>query len=218
MTELEIKNLDFKYLDGVDKVLSDINMKLKSTDIVSIEGENASGKTTLLKILAGILKIDRKKIYINKCEVGSREYKKNIAYIPANPIVFESLTGIEHMELISDLWELKGKKKLEYRSKFFEYIKQFEIEKFIDEKVENYSLGTKYKLYFICMISRSPKVLLMDEPLTSLDLKSQEKAITIIKSLSQNMIIIFSSHQSDIIEKISTKRYYIYKKNIIEKF
>lgn len=217
MVRLNIDNLEYSYLGSTENVLQDVNLEFYNNDIVSIEGDNGSGKTTFLKILAGILSISNKKIYINEDEVGSIGYKSNIAYIPASPIVFNSLTGIEHMELIADLWELKGDVKLQYEKRFSHLVDMFEMERFMDEKVENYSLGTKYKLYFIGMISRNPKVILMDEPLTSLDLKSQDRAIDIIRELSKNTIIIFSSHQSEIVSKMSTERYQILNKKIIKK-
>lgn len=216
MIGLNIKQLEFKYPNAESNLLYDININFNKTEIISIEGENASGKTTFLKILASILKIDSNRIHFGEYEIGSKEYKKNVAYIPATPIVFDSLTGIEHMELIADLWEINGTEKIKYKNTFFKLVTLLDIDKFIDKKVGNYSLGTKYKLYFICMISRSPSILLMDEPLTSLDLISQEKASDIIKEISKSSIIIFTSHQSEIIKKLSTKRYCIYNKQIVE--
>lgn len=216
MVKLSLKQLGFKYRKSENYVFEDINLEFKSGDIVSIEGENATGKTTLLKVIAGILNVDNEKIKLGNYKVNSREYKKSIAYISSNPTVFDVLTGVEHLELITDLWEMKGLEKRQFNEKFFELAGMLDIKKFLNEKVENYSLGTKYKLYFVCMIARSPKLILMDEPLTSLDVRSQEKAIYIIKNICKDSIVIFTSHQAEIIKKISTKRFYISDRNLVE--
>lgn len=205
--DLLINKLSYSYSCKDKLILKDIELEVNNGCIISIVGDNGSGKTTLLKILAGIIEVEKEKVKLNGHLVGTKEYKSLTAYIPAIPIVFDSLTGNEHAGLFVDLWEIKEKKN--YTNRFRNLADTFGIAMFLNNKVSTYSLGTKYKLFFICMVARNPKLILMDEPLTSLDENSQKEAKEILLEIAKEAVIIFASHQKEIIIELSSVLYKI---------
>lgn len=217
--KLQIKDLHFSYKNLAEegaKLFSNVNLEFMAGDIVAIEGENGSGKTTILKILSCILEGYQGDITLDGINIKDKKYRKSMAYIPDTPILFDELTGEEHLLLFCDLWELKKENKEKYTLRVKELSSYLLLDKFLKEKVRIYSLGTKYKLFLILMLARSPKLILLDEPLTSLDFESQSKTIDLLKKISKNAVIIMSSHQEELIAKLATSRFKIMNKNFIQ--
>lgn len=218
--KLCIKNLCYAYevteQEEPKYIFSDVNLEIASGERVAVEGENGSGKTTLLKLLACILEIKQGKISLGDRELNSREYKKDMAYVPANPIVFDELTGVEHIGLFCDLWNKEGAEKKRYIQRVYELAEKFCLKAFMKEKVRTYSLGTRYKLFFILMAAREPRLLLLDEPLTSLDFSMQQKAVSFLKESFPESIVIMSSHQKEFIEQLATVKYKITNRDIVQ--
>lgn len=217
---LYIKDLFYSYEEqdkGIRKeVLSNVNLEFKKGERILIEGENGSGKTTFLKLLAGLLEAECGEIYLEKNRVGEDAYKKEMAYIPAKPIVFEELTGTEHIDLFCDMWRIEGEKKKNYLAKMRKFAEEYQLEQYMEEKVRTYSLGTKYKLFFLLMLAREPHLLLLDEPFTSLDEQMQEKAVEQIKKIGKEGIVVMTSHQKELMEQIATITYKITEKQIVK--
>lgn len=217
--KLYIKNLCYAY-EAAEKgeprsIFSDVNLEIDSGERVEIEGENGSGKTTLHKLLACILEVKQGKISLGNSGHNSEDYKKYMAYVPANPIVFDELTGVEHIGLFCDLWDKKGAEKKRYTQRVYELAEEFRLTVFMKEKVRTYSLGTRYKLFFILMAAREPRLFLLDEPFTSLDFAMQQKAVSFLKESLPESIVVMSSHQKELIEQLATVTYKITDKNII---
>ena len=218
--KLCIKNLRYAY-EAAEKeepkyIFSDVNLEFNSGERVAIEGENGSGKTTLLKLLACILEVKQGEIFLGDIEQNAEEYKRYMAYVPASPIVFDELTGGEHVGLFCDLWNKKGVEKKRYIEQVYQLAEKFRLKAFMGEKVRTYSLGTRYKLFFILMVAREPRLLLLDEPLTSLDFAMQQKAVSFLKESLPESIVIMSSHQKELIEQLATVKYKIVNANIVQ--
>lgn len=218
--KLCIKNLYYAYEVTEQKepkcIFSDVNLEFDAGERVALEGENGSGKTTLLKLLACILEVKQGKIWLGDREHNSQEYKEYMAYVPANPIVFDELTGVEHIGLFCDLWNKKGTEKKRYTKRVYEMAEDFRLDAFMKEKVRTYSLGTKYKLFFILMAAREPRLLLLDEPLTSLDFAMQQKAVLFLKESLPKSIVVMSSHQKELIDQLATVKYKITNTDIVQ--
>ena len=217
--KLSIKNLSYTYKNYEEEksreVLSNVNLEFVLGDRVIIEGENGSGKTTLLNILSCVLDMQQGEVFLDDVNIRDKRYKNYMAYVPAEPIVFEELTGTEHIGLICDLWNIKGENKKKYIDRVYELADEFHLNAFMKEKVRTYSLGTKYKLFFILMMAREPKLILLDEPFTSLDFEMQKKAVTLLKKQSANTILIISSHQKELIGQLETIRCNVRNTNIV---
>ena len=186
--KLEIKSLTKNYDDK--EVLKNIDFTFESGKIYGLLGRNGSGKTTLFNCLNEDVDINSGEFYL----IEDKQYQlksKDIGYVTATPTVPEFLTATEFLQFFIDINE----DKIKHRKTNEEY---FDIVK-ISKKDQNlllkeYSHGMKNKMQILINIIANPKVILLDEPLTSLDVVVQEDMKKLLKSLRKDHIIIFSTH------------------------
>ena len=201
---LELINFTKKYPNG--KIgAENISLKVESGDIYAFIGHNGAGKTTTIKSIVGINDITSGDIKI--CGISMKEKpiecKKIIAYIPDNPDIYESLTGIQYLNLIADFFKVNITERTKLIKK---YSIAFEIDKNLNTPISNYSHGMKQKLVIISALIHSPKVLILDEPFVGLDPKSIFTLKTIMKEfVSCGGAIFFSTHVLEVAEKLCNK-------------
>ena len=189
---LEISALKKKF--GKREALKDISFPLTSGEIYGLLGPNGAGKTTTLKILAGLLAQDGGSIKINGqiYHRDNQELKKLIAYVPDQPFLYSKLTGEEHLNFYADLYKIPYAKRKEKCDFFFKY---FEFEEYRQELVENYSAGTRQKLLISQALAVEPRLLLLDEPLVSIDpLVGKKFKMYLKETAGRGTIIIFATH------------------------
>lgn len=203
--EFKVKKISYFYNDN-DIILQNITIAAKKGDSLSISGLNGSGKTTLLKLLSGFIKPIKGTITYCGKSIYTKGYREIMAYIPAEPCVFEGLTGIEHEGICIDLWNLD---EIEYNSEYMEICRILNVTKHLNKKMSECSLGTKYKVYLALMLARRPKILFMDEPFSSMDEDSRKAVILYLKKIIPRTIIFFASHSDEIIKELANCRYKI---------
>ncbi|MEN8223264.1 MAG: ABC transporter ATP-binding protein [Acidobacteriota bacterium] len=200
---LEINNLK-KSFNG-RPALRGIELKLEKGEIYGLLGPNGAGKTTTIKTLAGLLSIDSGSIKVSG-KLYSRndpELKRKIAYVPDEPFVYPKLTGEEHMNFYADLYGYPVKEREEKFDYFFKY---FEFEFYRHELVETYSSGTRQKLLISQSILVEPEILLLDEPLVSIDPVVGRKFKLLLRELAgKGTIIIFATHILPLAQEVSSK-------------
>lgn len=197
---LEIKNLTKKY--GEKIAVSNISLKIKDGEIFGFIGHNGAGKTTLIKSIVGIHEFNDGDILINDISIKKSEieYKKQLAYIPDNPDLYENLKGIDYLNFIADIYEVN----IETREKLIkEYGELFNLYNDLGNLISSYSHGMKQKLAIISALIHEPKVLILDEPFVGLDPKSSKDLKDIMKKLcKEGVTIFFSSHVLEVVEKL----------------
>ena len=200
---LEINNLK-KSFNG-RPALRGVDLLLNEGEIYGLLGPNGAGKTTTIKILAGLLSIDSGTIKIDG-KLYSRndpDQKRKIAYVPDEPFVYPKLSGEEHMHFYADLYGFPVKGREEKFDYFFKY---FEFEFYRHELVETYSQGTRQKLLISQSILVEPRILLLDEPLVSIDPIVGRKFKLLVKELAEKgTIIIFATHILPLAQEVSSK-------------
>jgi ATP-binding cassette subfamily C protein len=194
---ITLKNISFKYKDR--NVLNNVNLKLYSGSKYFIYGQSGSGKTTILEVLAGLLKPSSGNVKINGIKVENINLKESnlISYVPQNPY-FLNETIFNNITLFDDLNSeniAKTKKaltlsQLDYLNKNFEK----NLKKTIGDKANQLSSGQKQRLSFARAIYRDSKIILMDEPTSNLDSKSEQKLMMNLFKLAKDKILIFISH------------------------
>ncbi len=183
-------------------ILENIDFEVKDHEILGLVGANGAGKTTLLNIIAGIWPPDKGCVEIDGVDIRERELeaKAKIGYIPDAPFLYPKLTGREFLSFVGSLYKLDPGR---LNQKITELEKALELSPWIDELMEGYPRGLRQKMTFAAMLLHSPKVLLLDEPLTNLDPKSSK----LVKEMLQNMAkqgacILLSTHILEIAEKL----------------
>ncbi len=172
-------------------ILQESSLIIEDGKSYCITGANGSGKTTLLNYM---MTGTETKIYKKRKEIDLLEFKRNTAFIPNNPPIFDLLTGWENIKYICSLWRIKDKDN--YLQEVKMYCDLFELsQESLHDQVHTYSLGMKYKLFLISMISRNINLLLLDEPFTALDKNSQQEIYKIlVEFLERGNSLIFVTH------------------------
>ena len=187
--KLEIKNLNKNYQEK--QVLKNINYTFEEGKIYGLVGRNGAGKTTFFNALNEDIIIDSGTFLLEN-EYGKNRLSPNdIGYVTATPIVPEFLTGKEFLKFFLDI----NKENIEDRKEIEEYFDFVKIQKEDqDILLKDYSTGMKNKIQLLVNIIRNPKILLLDEPLTSLDIVVQEDMKKLLKKIKKDHIIILSTH------------------------
>ena len=177
------------------EVLRDINFTFEEGKFYGLLGRNGAGKTTLFNCLNRDIKTDGGSFYLE--EKGSRRevVAEDIGYVLSTPTVPEFLTGREFLKFFMDINEksIENPKSID---EYFDYMSIAEEDR--DKLLKDYSHGMKNKMQMLINIIAEPNILLMDEPLTSLDVVVAEEMKQLLRSLKRNRITIFSTHIMDL--------------------
>lgn len=187
--KLEVNNLKKSY--GEKLVLDDIDFSFESGKIYGLIGRNGAGKTTFFNSLNSDIDIDSGSFYLED-EYGKNSLSTNdIGYVVSTPIVPEFLTAREFLEFFMEI----NKDKVDKDKTVDDYFSlvQISIED-QDKLLKDYSHGMKNKMQILINVIAHPRVILLDEPLTSLDVVVQDEMKKLFKSLKNKHIIIFSTH------------------------
>ena len=201
---LKINHLT-KHYRGSNKGVTDISLAIEPGDIYAFIGHNGAGKTTTLKCVVGIHGFEEGEILINGTSVKDNPMlcKRQFAYIPDNPDLYEYLTGIQYLNFIADIFEVPAEVR---QSRIEKYADAFEITASLGDLISSYSHGMKQKLALISAMVHEPKLLILDEPFVGLD----PKAAVILKDMMRELCtnsgaIFFSTHVLDVAEKLCNK-------------
>lgn len=200
---LKIEHLTKNY--GNKKAVDDLCLEIKPGEIYGFIGHNGAGKTTTLKSCCGILPFDSGEIRINGISIAENplECKRNLAYIPDNPDLYEFLTGIRYLNFIADVYRISKK---EREDKIKELSDLFEMTADLSQPISAYSHGMKQKLAIISALIHAPKLMIMDEPFVGLDPKAAHIVKQLMRQLCDNGgAIFFSTHVLEVAEKLCDK-------------
>ena len=187
--KLEIIELEKSY--GKKEVLKDVTFTFEEGKIYGLLGRNGAGKTTFFNALNSDIPVENGRFYLDD-EYGRNKLRTtDIGYVVSTPIVPEFLTGREFLKFYLDINKdkIKDLKDIDY---YFDLVKLNKEDQ--DILLKEYSHGMKNKIQILVNIIANPKIILLDEPLTSLDIVVQEDMKKLLKSLKENHIIIFSTH------------------------
>ena len=200
---LNIQHLTKTY--GEKKAVDDLNLHIAPGEIYGFIGHNGAGKTTTLKSVAGILPFDEGEITIGGLSMKRDPLicKRQMAYIPDNPDLYDFMTGIQFLNFIADIFAVPADVRQE---RIREYAGRFELTADLAQPIAAYSHGMKQKLAIISAWLHQPKLILMDEPFVGLD----PKAAHLLKGMMRELCdgggaIFFSTHVLEVAEKLCDK-------------
>ncbi len=213
---LKINKLTFKYPNGYTAV-ENLSLHVEPGDLYAFIGHNGAGKTTTIKSVVGILKFDEGEILIDGKSVSEDPLstKEVVAYLPDNPDLYESLTGIQYLNFISDIYRIS---KEERKTAIEYYANEFEMLDKLNNFISSYSHGMKQKLALIGAFIHKPKLLILDEPFVGLDPKASFIVKKIMREFcEQGGAIFFSTHILEVAQKLCNKMAIIKKGKLIKK-
>lgn len=200
---LNISHLTKTY--GDKKAVDDLSLHIAPGEIYGFIGHNGAGKTTTIKSVVGILQFDEGEITIDGTSLKDDPIacKKNIAYIPDNPDLYEFMSGIKYLNFVADIFGVGAEERQERIKK---YADMFELTEDLAQPISAYSHGMKQKLAIIAAWIHNPKLIIMDEPFVGLD----PKASFLLKEMMRDVCaaggaIFFSTHVLEVAEKLCDK-------------
>ena len=200
---LNIQHLTKVY--GEKKAVDDLSLHIAPGEIYGFIGHNGAGKTTTLKSVAGILPFDAGEITVGGLSMKTDPLicKRQMAYIPDNPDLYDFMTGIQFLNFIADVFAVPADVRQE---RIREYAGRFELTGDLAQPIAAYSHGMKQKLAIISAWLHQPKLILMDEPFVGLDPKAAHLLKGMMRELcDEGGAIFFSTHVLEVAEKLCDK-------------
>jgi len=198
---IDIENITKSY-NGSYKAVDNLNLRIKDGEIFGLLGPNGAGKTTTIKMMTGIIAPTIGDIKINDISITKEpvEAKEQFGYVPDSPDMFLRLTGLEYLNFMADIYEVKSY----VRGEIIEDLaNRFEMETAIGDKIQSYSHGMRQKIIIMGVLIHRPKVWILDEPMTGLDPKSAFILKEMMREHAEaGNTVLFSTHVLEVAEKI----------------
>ena len=195
-------------IEGLTKTFGDktavdnISLHVRPGELYGFIGHNGAGKSTTIKAICGLLTFDSGEITVCGHSIKKQplEAKKNIAYLPDNPDLYEFLSGIKYLNFVSDVFRIPAEMR---QSRIHKFADMFELTDDLAQPISAYSHGMKQKLALIAALIHEPKLLIMDEPFVGLDPKASKSMKDAMRALTaQGSAIFFSTHVLEVAEKL----------------
>ncbi|MDF2536427.1 MAG: export transporter ATP-binding protein, partial [Bacillales bacterium] len=187
---IQIKGIKKSYKDV--EVLKGVDFEVEQRGIFALLGSNGSGKTTMIKIMATLLKADAGSIIINGFDIKKNpgDIRGSISLTGQFAAVDEILTGRENLQMIAKLRHLKNPNQVAD-----ELINRFRMSEAADRRVGTYSGGMKRRIDIAMSLVGSPKIIFLDEPTTGLDPEARLEVWKLVKELSAAGTTVFLTTQ-----------------------
>lgn len=201
MALLEFKNVCFKYKNSESYSLDNINISLNEGQIVGLLGPNGSGKTTIIKMIAGLLKNYQGEILIDGKSIGV-ESKNIVSYLPDSTYLDETCIIKDIIKMFKDYYADFDENKM------FNMLNSMNISK--ETVIKTLSKGNKEKLQLALVLSRNAKIYLLDEPIGGVDPVQRDFIInTILNNYAKDSLVIISTHLIDEIDEILNRAIFL---------
>ena len=186
-------------------VLTNINLSILAGEIIGYIGPNGAGKSTTIKILTGIIPDFEGEATVLGMDIRKDilEIKKRIGYIPENAALYDTLTPLEYLHFVGQLYKMDWE---QVDKKAKDLLHLFELSDYLEARMTTFSKGMRQKVLLVAGMIHNPSILFLDEPLSGLDANAVILVKVILTQLKRSgNTIFFSSHLMDVVEKISDR-------------
>lgn len=197
---IQVRDFHKSYRDTV--AVEGLSFQVGPGEILGLVGPNGAGKTTTLRAVAGIIPPSRGQLIVAGNDVVTQpvDAKRQMAYVPDDPKLFDSLTVWEHFEFVASAYRVE-----DYRPKAEDLLRQFELEEKRDTLAQELSRGMRQKVAIGCAYLHEPGALLLDEPMTGLDPRGiRTMKDSVVQRAAQGAAVVISSHLLSLVEDLST--------------
>jgi len=205
---IEIKNLLRKYGDRT--AVDDLNLQVRSGEVLAFLGPNGAGKTTTIKTIVGLLLPTAGSVHVCGFDVVEkpRETSRRIGYVPDQPYLYEKLSGREFLQFTAEMYGLSDDVAARNIARS---IKSFELAEFVDRLAEGYSHGMKQRVIFAAAMVHDPPVVVVDEARVGLDPRGRRIVKTLLRDQATAGASVFlSTHTLSVAEEIADRIGIIY--------
>ena len=200
---LSIQTTNLTKTFGSLAAVNNLTLEVKTGEIFGLVGPDASGKTTTIRMLCGILPPDKGEARVADCDIQkeAESLKEKVGYLPQRFGLYGDLTVLENIHFYADLYQVSKK---ERRERIERLLRFANLELFVKRKAQDLSGGMKQKLGLICALIHTPQILFLDEPTTGVDpLSRRDFWIILYDLLKEGVTILFSTSYLDEAERCS---------------
>ena len=208
-----VDDLTFSY--GSGQVLHGISFAVRPGEVVGLLGPNGAGKSTTIKILTGILAPGGGSVRVAGFTMPEQatEAKKRLGYVPEAAGLFESLTAEEFLELVGRLQEVPEDR---LQARIDRFLQQFGLAEERVASLDTYSKGMRQKVLLSAALLHNPDLLLLDEPLSGLDVNAGIMVRDLIAALAaEGKAVLYSSHVLDVVERVCDRALILHEGRVI---
>ena len=200
---IELVHLTKKFGDLI--AVDDVTLKLPRGEFFALLGPNAAGKTTTLKVLAGLMRPTSGTAWVAGFDVqrDPLEARRRLAFVPDFPFLYEKLTPREFLRFTGQLRRMSDDS---IRANGRELVERFGLEPFADKAIEGLSHGTRQRVVIASALLHQPEVFIVDEPMVGLDPQHARAVKNILKERSRaGVTVLFSTHQLSVAEELADR-------------
>jgi ABC-2 type transport system ATP-binding protein len=210
---IEIRSLTKKY--GQFTAVDDLSLTVERGEVLGFLGPNGAGKTTTIRVVAGLSLPTSGSVTVGGVDVIANpvDAKAMMGYIPDRPYLYEKLTGRELLQFVANLYRREWS---ECEPAAIELLHYFDLEAWIDARIENLSHGMKQKLVIISALVHDPAVLIIDEPMVGLDALAQRQVKVLFRRLvDEGKTVFLTTHTLSVAEAVCDRIAIIHRGRIV---
>jgi len=212
---IELVNVSKSYGNGTKKAVDNLSLTVRPGEIFGFLGPNGAGKTTTIKMIVGLHKPDSGSVKVNGYDIVTQtiEAKRQMAFVPDTPEVYDRLTGLEYLNFIGDVYGVSPRDRQERIERF---AATFELTSALTDRISGYSHGMQQKLVLMSALLHNPPVWVLDEPMVGLDPRSAHNLKELMADHTRSgNTVFFSTHVLEVAERLCDRVAIINKGRII---
>jgi ABC-2 type transport system ATP-binding protein len=200
---IELNHLTKNFGDLI--AVNDLTLTVERGEFFAVLGPNAAGKTTLIRVLAGLLKPTRGAARVAGFDIQTAplEARRRLAYVPDFPFLYDKLTPLEFLRFIGQIFQM-SESLIQTASR--DLISRFHLEAFVNKPIEGLSHGTRQRVAIVSALLHDPEVFVIDEPMVGLDPQHARVVKDVLKERTrQGATVFLSTHQLSVAEEMADR-------------
>ena len=200
---LEVQRLTKRY--GALLAIQDLAFEVRPGEVVGLLGSNGSGKSTTVKILAGLIRASTGAVLLDGADVllDVPAYKAGLGYVPEEPHLYTYLTGPEYLRLVG---RLRGMSDDVLDDKIDRFLRLLGIYDDRYQTLSSYSKGMRQKVLIAAAVLHNPRIVVLDEPFSGLDVSAARVLKEFVRAIAaEGKMVVFSSHVLEVVEQVCSR-------------